>query len=153
MDSSGSISDDEFYKTRNNIATLVMHLCPGPGNIGFNINQYVVAFALFDTKYQQVFDFSASFNRTVVQNKILSLKRRTRGRTSTARALRSVRNMLTSPNYGTRSSSVSDKLVLLITDGNSNGPFDLGAEAEKLAQYAQIYAIGKLEYPRENTLR
>lgn len=143
MDTSGSISDSEFSKTLQNVNTLMTHLCPGPGDIGFNNNQYVVALALFDTEFHLVFDFSESFNLATVSRKISSIKRKWNGLTYTATALKKVREeLLESPSSGVRPHVISDKVVLVITDGSSNGPLNLVQESELLGKLAQVFAIG-----------
>ena len=145
VDSSGSISPNDFNNAVNGLVKLISHLCHFSSScIGNDLTR--LALVAFSSGVEVVVDFNAFEQNYRDVNKLEELIRRLphiRGLTATGKALELVRNQILKVDAGMRANS--QKTIIVLTDGKSNVNPKPGPVADTIAQAhpgIKIIALG-----------
>jgi len=148
LDTSGSILGSEFTLAKEAISSLIEAFCPVKfGSKITDMGTKQMAMVLFGSRVTQVIGFEESHKGiSYIQDKILSVKHRREGMTSTATALNFVKEAI----LGKGASRLNNKDVatdvIIITDGRCNMECDtLAKESDSIRAMGQgvnVFAVG-----------
>ncbi|XP_062508529.1 integrin alpha-X-like [Corticium candelabrum] len=145
IDASGSVGSPNFYKSVEDVATLIENTC---NDFKCGSPQIRVAVVTFASSPVTVFDLAYSaanhHNRQDIIDSILTTHY-TNGGTATRSALEHVRDNIFSASHGMRRHS--KKKLMVLTDGNHNGGQDPKDVAESLherpgSDQVDVFALG-----------